>query len=212
MIRILIADDHCIFRECLARLLRDHADFSLVAEAGSVDEVKSALDKHRVDLVLLDLAMPHDEGLELIPHIKGSNPAAKILVVTMSSDVYICVRALRAGADGFITKSNASIDVVLAIQQIFRGMRYICPTVAEQLAMSYTGGSGNKDAHECLSDREFMVFEMLAAGMRSADIATALSVSEKTVSTHKAHVLQKLDLHSNMDIVRYAIRNGLVTR
>jgi DNA-binding NarL/FixJ family response regulator len=212
MIRILVADDHRIFRESLARLLRDQEGFTLVAEAASADEVKSALDTHRIDLVLLDLAMPHDESLGLIPHIKGNNPDTKILVVTMASDVDTCVRALRAGADGFITKANASIDVMLAIQQIFRGMRYICPALAEQLALNYSGGSGHKDAHACLSDREFMVFEMLASGMRSADIAAALSVSEKTVSTHKAHVLQKLDLHSNMDLVRYAIRNGLVTR
>jgi DNA-binding NarL/FixJ family response regulator len=212
MIRILVADDHRIFRESLARLLRDHEDFALVAEAGCADEVKTALDTHRIDLVLLDLAMPRDESLGLIPYIKSRNLDTKILVVTMSSDVDSCVRALRAGADGFMTKANAAIDVMLAIQQIFRGMRYICPSIAEQLALNYAGSSATKDVHACLSNREFAVFEMLAAGMRSADIATALAVSEKTVSTHKAHVLQKLDLHSNMDLVRYAIRNGLVTR
>jgi two-component system, NarL family, invasion response regulator UvrY len=121
------------------------------------------------------------------------------------------LRALRAGADGYMTKESAAADVIVAIRQILRGMRYVCPSVAERLALGITGNAGTRKAHECLSDREFKIFEMLVAGKRGAEIASELALSEKTVSTHKAHVLRKLDLHSSSDLVRYAIRNQLVT-
>jgi len=212
MIRILIADEHQISREGLARLLCDHHDFKVVGEAGNDEELMAGLRAHSPDLVILDLIMPGVDGIERIEAVHRFEPVPKCLVLTLHCGVHHAVRALRAGATGYLTKECTSADLVGAIRQIFRGMRYICPALAEQLALNYSGGSGHKDAHACLSDREFMVFEMLASGMRSADIAAALSVSEKTVSTHKAHVLQKLDLHSNMDLVRYAIRNGLVTR
>jgi DNA-binding NarL/FixJ family response regulator len=210
MIRMLLADDHRIFREGMARLLRDHDDFDVVAEAGSYSDVLTALRQHQVDLAILDLSMPGRDGIELITHIAGLQPAVKILVVTMQSGVFSAVRALRAGADGYMTKDNAAVDLVVAIRQIFRGMRYVCPSVAEQLALGVTGDVGNSKAHESLSDREYKVFEMLVAGKRGAEIANELSLSEKTVSTHKSHVLRKLDLHSSSDLVRYAIRNHLV--
>jgi DNA-binding NarL/FixJ family response regulator len=210
MIRTLIADDHRIFRECLARLLRDEGDFEVAAEASTAIETAALLGTHRVDLILLDLSMPGGEGIALIQTIKEMQPAAKILVVTMSCDVFDCAHALRAGADGYLTKENAAVDLVVAMRQILRGIRYVCPAVAEKLAMGYNNNSVGHGAHERLSEREFTVFQMLVAGMRSAEIASKLAVSEQTVSTHKAHVLQKLDLHSNIDLVRYAIRNGLI--
>lgn len=211
MVRLLIADDHRIFREGLSRLLRDHSDMDVVAEAGSDIDVLSALHVHPVDLVVLDLSMPGREGVELIAHVKATFPQVKILVVTMQSSDVSALRALRAGADGYITKDNAATEVTAAIRQIIRGARYVCPTVAQRLALGVAGQPGRKQAHECLSEREFKVFEMLVAGKRGADIAAELSLSEKTVSTHKANVLRKLDLHSGSDLVRYAIRHQLVT-
>ena len=210
MVRLLIADDHRIFREGLARLLRDHSDLDVVAEAGNDIDVMSALNVHPVDLVVLDLSMPGREGVELIAHVKATFPLVKILVVTMQSSDVSALRALRAGADGYITKDNAATEVTAAIRQIIRGTRYVCPVVAERLALGAAGQPGRKQAHECLSEREFKVFEMLVAGKRGAEIAAELCLSEKTVSTHKSNVLRKLDLHSGSDLVRYAIRHQLV--
>jgi DNA-binding NarL/FixJ family response regulator len=211
MIRILIADDHRIFREGLARLLRDHDDFDVVAEAGGYADVVAALRVHRVDLAVLDLSMPGRDGIELISYVKDISPHVKVLVITMQSGDFSAVRALRAGADGYMTKENAASEVVGAIRQIARGTRYVCPMIAERLALGMTRSSGEKKAHECLSEREYRIFEMLVAGKRGSEIAHELSLSEKTVSTHKTHVLRKLELHSNSDLVRYAIRNQLVT-
>jgi DNA-binding NarL/FixJ family response regulator len=210
MIRLLIADDHRIYRDGLARLLRDHEDFDVIAEAGNYAEVLAALRGHPVDVALLDLSMPGRDGIELIAHVKDVYPQVKVLVITMHSNDFSAGRALRAGADGYMTKENAAEDAVMAIRQIVRGSRYVCPSMAERLALHMTGKPDDRKAHECLSDREFKVFEMLVAGKRGAEIATELSLSEKTVSTHKTHVLRKLQLRSSSDLVRYAIRNQLV--
>jgi len=211
MVRLLIADDHRIFREGLACLLREHGDLDVIAEAGSDIDVLSALRVHQINLVVLDLSMPGRDGVELIAEIKAAHPHVRILVVTMQSSDVSALRALRAGADGYITKDNAAAEVTAAIRQIMRGARYVCPLVAERLALGAAGQPGRKQAHECLSEREFKIFEMLVAGKRGAEIASELALSEKTVSTHKANVLRKLDLHSGSDLVRYAIRHQLVT-
>jgi DNA-binding NarL/FixJ family response regulator len=211
MVRLLIADDHRIFREGLARLLRDHDDIDVVAEAGNEMDVMSALHVHRPDMAVLDLSMPGRDGVDLISHVKSVHPNVKILVVTMQSSDVPALRSLRAGADGYITKDNAATEVIAAIRQIMRGTRYVCPMVAERLALGVAGQAGRKQAHECLSEREFKIFEMIVAGKRGAEIASELALSEKTVSTHKANVLRKLDLHSGSDLVRYAIRHQLVT-
>ena len=129
----------------------------------------------------------------------------------MQGGDFTAVRALRAGADGYITKDGAAAEVVQAIRQVARGTRYICPRIAEQLALGIAGNGDQRQAHEHLSDREFKIFEMLVAGKRGAEIANELSLSEKTVSTHKTHVLRKLAVHSASDLVRYAIRHQLTS-
>ena len=211
MVRLLLADDHHVFREGLARLLRDHNDLDVVAEAANHVEVVSALRVHQVDMAVVDLSMPGRDGIEMIQHVKLIEPTIKILVLTMQGSDFAAVRALRAGADGYMTKDGAAADVVLAIRQIARGTRYICPSVAERLALGVAGNGDRRQAHEHLSEREFKIFEMLVAGKRGAEIASELSLSEKTVSTHKTHVLRKLALHSSSDLVRYAIRHQLIT-
>ncbi len=210
MVRLLIADDHRIFREGLSRLLRDHSDMDVIAEVGNDTGVMSALHVHQIDLAVLDLSMPGKEGIDLIVQVKTTYPQVKILVVTMQNGDVAALRALRAGVDGYITKDNAATEVTTAIRQIMRGTRYVCPMIAERLALIAADRTGRKQAHECLSEREFRIFEMLVAGKRGADIASELALSEKTVSTHKANILRKLDLHSASDLVRYAIRHQLV--
>jgi len=211
VIRLLLADDHRIFRDGLARVLRDHDDMSVVAEAGNYAEVMAALRGQPVDVAILDLSMPGRDGIELIAHVKDLYAAVRVLVVTMHSNDFSAGRALRAGADGYLTKENAADDAVLAIRQIARGARYVCSSMAERLALHMSGKPESREAHECLSDREFKIFEMLVAGKRGAQIASELSLSEKTVSTHKTHVLRKLRLNSSSDLVRYAIRHQLVS-
>jgi len=155
--------------------------------------------------------MPGRDGIEIIGFIKDLYPQVRVLVITMQGGDFMAVRALRAGADGYMTKESAASDVVKAIRQIMRGTRYVSPTVAERLALGVASASAARKAHETLSEREFHIFEMLVSGMRGSEIAHRLSLSEKTVSTHKTHVLRKLDLHTSSDLVRYAIRNQLVT-
>jgi len=211
MLRILIADDHRLFRESLARVLGDNDDIEVIAQAGNCAEAIDALRVNAVDVAVLDLTMPGGDGIELIAQIKDVEPAVKILIITMQGGDFAAVRALRAGADGYMTKESTAGEVATAIRQIASGARYVCPKVAERLALGVAGMSGRYQAHETLSDREFKIFEMLVAGKRGAEIASELHLSEKTVSTHKTHVLRKLDLHSSVDLVRYAIRHQLVT-
>jgi DNA-binding NarL/FixJ family response regulator len=210
MIRILIADEHQISREGLARLLCDHHDFKVVGEAGNDEELMAGLRAHSPDLVILDLIMPGVDGIERIEAVHRFEPVPKCLVLTLHCGVHHAVRALRAGATGYLTKECTSADLVGAIRQIFRGMRYICPSIAEQLALGTQGEIPVERAHERLSNREYKIFEMLVAGKRGAEIASELALSEKTVSTHKAHVLRKLHLQSGLELMRYAIRNHLV--
>jgi DNA-binding NarL/FixJ family response regulator len=211
MIRLLLADDHRSFRDGLARVLRDHEDLQVVAEVGNYAEVMAALRSQPVDVAVLDLSMPGRDGIELIGHVKDLHPGVRVLIVTMQSNDFSASRALRAGADGYLTKEHAADDVIVAIRQISRGARYVCSSMAERLALHMAGKPENRQAHESLSDREFKIFEMLVAGKRGAQIASELSLSEKTVSTHKTHVLRKLRLNSSSDLVRYAIRHQLVS-
>jgi DNA-binding NarL/FixJ family response regulator len=210
VIRIVIADEQRIYREGLARLLGDHAALKVVGAAGTEEELLEVLNTGRPDLLILDLTFPVFEGIERIARIRSLHPSLKTLVITMHSSVHTAVRALRAGANGFLTKDSSATDVVSAIEIIFRGTRYICPSIAEKLALGAQGEATEDTAHERLSEREFKIFEMLVAGKRGAQIASELSLSEKTVSTHKAHLLRKLDLHGSLDLVRYAMRNHLL--
>ncbi len=210
MIRILIVDDHKIFREGIARLLRDHEDFNVVAESSSMDEAIATLRNQPVDVAIVDRWSSGREEGDLIVRIKSAQPGTRVLFITLKCGEFSAVRALRAGADGYMTMENASAEMVAAIRQIALGTRYVCPTVAGRLAMAMANNGGAGEAHECLSDREFKVFEMLVAGKRGAQIASELALSEKTVSTHKTHVLRKLSANSSSDLVRYAIRHQLV--
>jgi DNA-binding NarL/FixJ family response regulator len=210
VIRIVIADEQRIYREGLARLLGDHAELKVIGDAGTEEELLEALRAKRPDLLILDLQLPVSEGIDRIARITSLHPSLKTLVITMHSSVHTAVRALRAGANGYLTKEYSASDVVSAIELIFRGMRYICPSIAEKLALGAQGETAEEKAHERLSEREFKIFEMLVAGKRGAEIASELALSEKTVSTHKAHLLRKLDLHGSLDLVRYAMRNHLL--
>ncbi|MGN6525768.1 MAG: response regulator [Burkholderiaceae bacterium] len=210
MIRLLLADDHRMFREGLRRLLTDQPDMQVAAEAATAVEVLEALRLHQIDVAVLDLSMPGRAGPELIAHAKSTRPSVRILVLTMHDLEPHVTQSLRAGADGYATKDIPTADLEGAIRRIHAGNRYLSPAVAERLALGVAMNPGGNPQHARLSDREYRIFEMLVAGKRGWEIASELSLSEKTVSTHKINLLRKMNLANRTELIRYAIRERLV--
>jgi len=210
LIRLLLADDHQIFRQGLRRLLADHDDLRVGAEAANYSEVIDAVRAQAFDVVILDLTMPGRGGVELIGHVKSLRPELHVLVMTMHGEEPYISQALRAGADGYITKENAADELLQAIRRVACGSRYICSAVAEQLALGIAIPEHGDRRHARLSGREYRIFEMLVAGKRGCEIAEELSLSEKTVSTHKANVLQKMNVANRTELLLYAVKHNLV--
>lgn len=209
MIRLLIADDHLLFRQGLRRLLADEADIEVVAEAANCAEVVDAVRRHDIDVAILDLTMPGRSGPEMIRQVKAMSPQVCILVLTMHSEEALVLATLKAGANGYMTKEDAADEVVTAIHKLAHGGRYVCPQVAESIAFGMSCPDDDKPPHTRLSARELRILGMLAAGRRGSEIASELLLSEKTVSTHKTNLLRKLSLHNNAELVVYALNHGL---
>jgi DNA-binding NarL/FixJ family response regulator len=211
MIRIVIADDHTIVREGLMQLLAAAGDFEVVGEARDGHEVMRLVRDLDFDVLLTDMSMPGKSGVELIKQVKAEKPKVRILILTMHEEHQYAVRAIRAGASGYLTKEGASSQLVTAIRRIASGGAYISAEVAEQLALNAMPDS-TAAPHERLSDREFQVFRMIAEGKSVSEIADRLNLSVKTVSTHKANVLQKMGLTTQGELIRYALENNLVEK
>lgn len=210
MTRIVLADDHAIVREGLKRIVADAADFQVVGEAADGTEVMKAVRELEFDVLVLDLSMPGRSGMELIKLVKAEKPKLRILVLSMHQETQYAVRAIKSGASGYLTKESAPAQLEAAIRKIAGGGAYISAEVAEQLALgAMPGGSGGLP-HESLSDREFEVFRLLVAGEAVSDVAAKLNLSVKTVSTHKANLMHKLGMSNQTDMVRYALRHGLL--
>ena len=209
MIRLLIADDHTMFRQGLRQLLAEQPDLIVVAEASNCNEVIDCLRKHSVDVAILDLSMPGRDGVELIQYVKSLWPALPLLVLTMHSHEQYASKVLKAKASGYVTKDCAAEQVVVAIRRLAKGGEYISPNIAERLALQFTRCKVSDQPHTSLSDREFKIFEMLSQGKTGTQIASELSLSKKTVSTHKVRLLKKMNLHSEFDLVHYAIEHRL---
>jgi DNA-binding NarL/FixJ family response regulator len=207
MIRVLLADDHGLVREGLRGILAKGADIEVAAEAANGDEVLALVRKQDFDLVLLDLSMPGLSGLALIKRIKAEKPKLRILVLSMHGEAQYAARALKAGASGYLTKDSAASQLLGAIRKIAAGGVQISEAAAALLIGAST--AGDVPLHDALSDREYEVLRRIVAGGTVTDIAQALSVSVKTISTHKARILQKLNLAGTADLVRYAIEHGL---
>jgi DNA-binding NarL/FixJ family response regulator len=210
MTRVLVADDHAIVREGLKRILEGQADIEIAGEATNGHEVIERVRSGGFDLLLLDLSMPGKSGIELIKQVRDESPKLRVLVLTMHEEDQYAVRAIRAGASGYLTKESATAQLVSAIRRIAEGRLYISPNVAEQLALDVSP-RGDEAPHKHLSDREFEVFQLLVAGRSISDIAGQLHLSVKTVSTHKTRILQKMSATSVADLVRYAIGHRLVS-
>ena len=213
MTRILLADDHTLVREGLKQILSATPDLVVAGEAVNGDEALARVREGDFDLALLDMSMPGLSGIDLIKRLKLEKPKLRILVLSMHGEQQYAVRAYKAGASGYLTKDSASAQLVAAIRKIAAGGIYISPAGAEQLAMGAIGGESGEDAelpHRKLSDREFEVFRLLVKGASVTDIGEALRLSVKTVSTHKTHILRKMNVASTAELVRYALENRLL--
>ncbi|MGE5301199.1 MAG: response regulator [Acidobacteriota bacterium] len=209
MIRILIADDHRIVREGLKQILAETPDMIVVDEASNGQEVLGKVWENDYDVVLLDISMPGRSGLDILKQLKNERPKLAVLVLSMYSEEQYAMRALRAGASGYMTKESAPDELIEAIRKVSTGRKYISPTVAEKLAVSLEAND-ERPAHENLSDREYQVMCMIASGKTIKTIADELSLSVKTVSTYRTRILEKMRMKNNAELTHYSIQNRLV--
>lgn len=208
MPQILVADDHALIRAGLRRVLEATDDMVVVGETSNGAEVLSSLNARLPDVLLLDFSMPGSSGFGLIRRVRGDYPFLPVLVLTAHAEEHYAVRVMRAGASGFLSKDVATALLIGAIRTVVAGRRYVSEAFAERLAMA--SKSGHADApHDALSNREFEVLDRLVAGASLTDIACTLNVSAKTVSTHKARILETLRLESMASLVRYAVQHRL---
>ncbi len=209
MIRILMVDDHAIVRRGLRSLLSDEFHGATFGEAADAQQALEQLREHKWDVALLDITMPGKSGLDLLKQVEAEWPTLPVLVLSGHPEDQFAVRALKAGAGGYLTKESAPEELAKAIHKILAGGRYVSPALAEKLALNV-----NKDItrtpHETLSDREYDVMSRIASGKTVTEIADELSLSAKTISTYRARVLEKLGVKNSAEIVQYAVRNGLV--
>ncbi len=209
MIRVVIADDHTIVREGLRQLLQASVDFDIVSEARDGHEVMQRVRELDFDVLLLDMSMPGKSGMELIKQVKSERPRLRILVLSMHQEHQYAVRAIKAGASGYLTKESASSQLAAAIRKVACGGAFISAEVAEQLALGAMPQAEGLP-HTALSDREYQVFRLLVSGKTVSDIGEELNLSVKTVSTHKARLLQKMGVANQTELVHYAIRHRLI--
>ena len=209
MIRTLIADDHAVVRQGLRQILQDTTDMQVTGEAASGPETMDRVRDDSYDVVVLDITMPGRSGFDVLKELRVERPGLPVLVLSMHPEEQFAVRLLKAGAAGYLNKESAPEELVKAIRKVVAGGRYVSPTLAEKLAFEIDAGS-DRLAHETLSDREFQVMRMMASGKTVKEIAAELALSVKTISTYRARILTKMNLHTNAELIHYAITNQLV--
>jgi DNA-binding NarL/FixJ family response regulator len=209
MIRLLIADDHTLMRDGLKRLFALGDAISVVAEASSGSQVFDILRTTEVDLVLLDISMPGISGPNLINHIRQQKKNPRILVLSMHNELQVARNALSAGASGYLTKDSDPETLIAAVLKVAAGGQFMDPKLAEQMAFD-VGHATHKLPHALLSNREFEIFDRLVRGRSVNEIAEELAISNKTVSTHKARLMQKMQCNNNAQLVRYALAHSLL--
>lgn len=209
MIRILLADDHTLFREGLKQIFSDTNDIVVEGEASSGQEVVENVMKKKYDAVVLDISMPGMNGLEVLKKLKNQNSNIPILILSMYSEEQYAVRVFRAGADGYVTKTQASKELIDAIRKVAEGGKYVSDTVAEKLVVSLDPGLEHPN-YEKLSDREYQVMILIASGKTVKEIANELQLRVSTVSTLRSRILKKLNLKNNAQIMHYAIEEKLI--
>ncbi len=209
MIRILIADDHGVVRQGLRQIVSERMNMMVAAEAVDGQEALDLVRASEFDVAIIDIAMPGRGGLDILRDLRAARPDMKVIVLSMYSEEQYAVRSLRDGASAYLTKTSAPDELVLAIETVAAGRRYITPSIADRLA-GYIEDSTTRPAHELLSDREMQVLVLIGSGKTVSEIAEELALSVKTVSTYRSRVLEKMALASNADLIRYAIHHRLV--
>ncbi|HRR70097.1 MAG TPA: response regulator transcription factor [Desulfomonilia bacterium] len=209
MIRVLVVDDHPIVREGLKQILSNTEDILVVDEADSGQAVLSSAARSNFDVVLLDISMPGRDGLEVLRELKQQKPKLPVLILSMYPEEHYAVRVLRAGASGYLTKSSAPDELISAIRKVASGRKYISSTLAERLTYELDR-EADRPMHEVLSDREYQVMHMISTGKSVKEIAEALGLSVKTVSTYRSRIMEKMNMKNNAEIVLYAVQNKLI--
>lgn len=208
MIKVLVADDHAIVRRGLREILTETSDIIVTGEAATRAEVLELLAKERFDVVVLDINLPGTSGLDLLGEVRRERPALPVLILTMYPEEQYAVRAMRSGAAGFLTKESAPEKLIEAVRKVAGGGRYVSPQLGERLALFVSADRGAAP-HEGLSNREFQILKLIASGLTVSQIARALSLSVKTVSTHRSRLLVKMQMKTNAELTHYAVKSGL---
>jgi len=211
MIQILIADDHAIVRQGLIQILAEESDMAVFGEAANASETLKNVHEQNWDIVILDITLPDRSGLDVLKELKNIRPGLPVLILSMHPEEQIAVRALKAGAAGYVTKESVPEELVKAIRKVLEGGKYVSPKLAEKLAVDLElKDESKRSLHEILSPREYQVMCMITSGKRIKDIAEELYLSVKTVSTHRTRILEKMKMKNNVELTRYAIKNHIV--
>jgi two-component system, NarL family, response regulator NreC len=212
-VRILLADDHTIVRQGLRKLLEERPEWEVVAEAGDGREAVRLAEQHRPDVAIVDVAMPLLNGIETTRQIAKRVPTTRVLVLSMHADEAYVTQILQAGATGYLLKDSADVDLLKAVEEAVSGRSFFSPAIARVMLDDYRRqltDKGVSDRYEILSEREREIFQLIAEAKPNKEIAALLNVSTSTVETHRAHIMEKLDLHSAAEIVLYAVRRGVI--
>lgn len=209
MIRVLVADDHAVVRKGLTQILSDTENIRVVGEAANAAEAFRLLGQTTCDALLMDVSMPGKNGIEALKAIRDEYPHVRVLILSMYPEDQFGVRALKAGASGYLTKDSAPEKLIEAVERIVSGKRYITAELAELLAESM-GPASDMPPHQTLSDREFQTLRLIASGKKLSEIASLLALSPKTVSVYRTRLLEKMRLTNNAELTHYAIKHGLV--
>lgn len=209
MIRILIADDHTVVRKGLRQILAEEFTDAEIEDVPDAEELLKKLLRGKWDVVISDLSMPGKSGLEALQYIRQHYPGLPVLILSIHPEEQYAIRVLKAGAAGYLSKDTAPEELVNAVKRVLMGKKYITVTMAEKIADAFNRG-GDRKPHEILSDREFDVFKMIAAGKAVSEIADVLSLSVTTVSTYRARIMAKMNMKSNANLTLYAIENNLL--
>jgi DNA-binding NarL/FixJ family response regulator len=208
--KLLLVDDHTLVREGLKRILQSMPEAWELEEAADACGALEALRRRRFELALLDLSLPGMSGLELLRRARSQYPDLRLMVLTMHAEVQYAVRAFRGGAQAYLTKDSASTELVAAVRKVLGGGRYVCNALAEGMLHALTEDSAPQSPHQSLSHREMEVFQRLLAGLRPMEVAQVLHLSVKTVSTHKARIMDKLGIRTLSGLIRYGLEHQLL--
>lgn len=209
MVRVIIADDHKMFRDGLKQILKEDPDIIVVDEAGNGQEALDKIYKSDFDILLLDISMPGLSGLDVLRQLKAQKSKISILILSMYPEEQYALRAIKSGASGYITKSSASDELIHAIKKISEGGTYISSSIAERLLFSIKDSS-EALPHQKLSDREFQILKLIASGKTITQVADELYLSVKTISTYRSRILEKMDMKSNAELIHYALKHNLL--